>query len=94
MSLTNSLTYREFTVRLPEELVTQMEEIALQDSRDISDLFREAFRSYQAERIRRKIAETRATVAARVRAPYTEQDVEQLIDEIRSERYEERKRSA
>ena len=51
------------------------------------------FRTYRLERMQRKLSATRA-VAARTGPRYTEEDVEQLVDEIRTELYSERKCNA
>jgi metal-responsive CopG/Arc/MetJ family transcriptional regulator len=86
MSISRSRTSRVFTISFPENLAEQVEQVAKQESRNISELFREAFRTYRLERIQRKLTTTRKTVAARsLREKYTEDDVERLVDEIRSE---------
>lgn len=94
MSLSRSRTSRVFTISFPEDLASQVEELARQESRNISELFREAFRTYRLERIQRKLAATRAAVTARSRPAYTEDDVEELVDEIRAELSAGRKRKA
>ena len=94
MSLSRSRASRVFTISFPEDLATQVEEIARQESRNISELFREAFRTYRLERIQRKLATTRAAVAARTGPRYTEDDVEELVDEIRTELSSGRNREA
>ena len=55
MSLSRSRTSRVFTISFPEDLATQVEEVARQESRNISELFREAFRTYRLERMQRKL---------------------------------------
>jgi metal-responsive CopG/Arc/MetJ family transcriptional regulator len=85
MSSSRSRASRVFTISFPEDLAEQVEEVAKQESRNISELFREAFRTYRLERIHRKLAATRKAVTARNRTQYTEDDVEGLVDEIRSE---------
>lgn len=94
MSLSRSRTSRVFTISFPEDLAVQVEQVAKQESRNISELFREAFRTYRLERIQRKLAATRSAVAARNRTAYGEEDVERLVDEIRSELSAGRKRKA
>jgi metal-responsive CopG/Arc/MetJ family transcriptional regulator len=94
MSLSRSRTSRVFTISFPEDLATQVEEVARQESRNISELFREAFRTYRLERMQRKLATTRAAVAARTAPRYTEEDVEELVDEIRTKLSPGRKRKA
>jgi metal-responsive CopG/Arc/MetJ family transcriptional regulator len=85
MSLSSSRTSRVFTIGFPEDLAKQVEQVAKQESRNISELFREAFRTYRLERLQRKLSWTRAAVAERSGKDYTEDDVDQLVDEIRSE---------
>ena len=94
MSLSRSRTSRVFTISFPEDLATQVEAVARQESRNISELFREAFRTYRLERMQRKLSATRAAVAARSRPRYAEEDVEQLVDEIRTELSGGRKRKS
>ena len=94
MNVSRARTSRVFTISFPEDLATQVEEVARQESRNISELFREAFRTYRLERMQRKLSSTRAAVAARTGPRYTEEDVEQLVDEIRAELSPRRKRKA
>jgi hypothetical protein len=61
--------------------------VAEEESRNISELFREAFRTYRRDRIHRKLEQFRAEAAARSPVKYTEDDVEALVDEIRGENY-------
>lgn len=85
MSVSRSRASRVFTISFPEDLATQVEEVAKLESRNISELFREAFRTYRLERMHRQLAATRAAVASRTSSRYTEEDVEDLVDEIRTE---------
>ena len=94
MSISKSRPSRVFTISFPEDLAAQVEEVAKQESRNISELFREAFRTYRLERMQRKLAATRAAIAARNGPRYTEEDVEELVDEIRTELSSGRKRKA
>jgi metal-responsive CopG/Arc/MetJ family transcriptional regulator len=94
MSVSRSRTSRVFTISFPEDLAAQVEEVAKQESRNISELFREAFRTYRLERTQRKLSATRAAVAARSAPRYTEEDVEQLVDKIRAELSSGKKRKA
>jgi hypothetical protein len=85
---------RVFTISFPEDLAKQVVAVADEESRNISELFREAFRAYRMERNERKLVAARADAATRVSHHYTEDDVEALIDEIRNESYRSRKLSA
>ena len=84
---------RVFTISFPEELAKQVEAVAKEESRNISELFREAFRTYRMERNERKLIAARAEAAQRDPIPYTEDDVEALVDEARRE-YGRKKRTA
>ena len=56
---------RVFTISFPEELAKQVVSVAAEESRTISELFREAFRTYQMERIQRRLMATRRITAER-----------------------------
>jgi len=79
---------RAFTISFPDALAKQAEEVAQQESRNVSELFREAFRTYCLERIKRE----RAAVAARTGLPHIENDEESSVDEIGSKLSPGRKR--
>jgi metal-responsive CopG/Arc/MetJ family transcriptional regulator len=85
---------RVFTISFPEEMAKQVVAIAEEESRSISEVFREAFRAYRMERNELKLIAARADAATRVAHRYTEDDVEALVDEIRSEEFQRRKLSA
>jgi metal-responsive CopG/Arc/MetJ family transcriptional regulator len=85
---------RVFTVSFPEKLAKQVVAVAKEEDRNISELFREAFRTYRLDRIHRKLEKFRAEAAARGPSRYTEADVESLVDEIRAENYARRKMTA
>ncbi len=94
MSTSRSRKSRVFTVSFPETLAQQVESVAEEESRTISELFREAFRAYRIERSHQKLARFRAEAAARKPAKYTEEDVEALAHEIRARRSSRRKMTA
>jgi len=74
---------RVYTISLPPELAEKAEALARRDSRTMSELFREAFRSYYAEQARRALQEIGEYAASR-NPGYTEADVPRLIKEVRS----------
>jgi metal-responsive CopG/Arc/MetJ family transcriptional regulator len=82
-------TSRVFTISLPPDLAEKAEELARRDSRTMSELFREAFRSYSAELTRteraRQLMHEIGEYAASRQTPYTEADVPRLIAEVRAE---------
>lgn len=85
---------RVFTISFPEELARQVVNVAKEEDRNISELFREAFRTYRTERMHKRLDAIRAEAAARATHHYTEGDVEAIVDEIRSENYRKRKKTA
>lgn len=60
--------------------------MAKEENRNISELFREAFRSYRIERIHQRLDRIRAQAESRGPIPYSEDDVEDLVHEFRRER--------
>lgn len=94
MTAPRSRVSRVFTISFPEELAKEVIAVADEESRNISELFREAFRTYRVERIHRTLDRARAEAAARAPEQYSEDAVETFVDEIRSERYAQRKPTA
>jgi len=85
---------RVFTISFPEPLAKQVVAVAKQENRNISELFREAFRMYRIDRIHRILDSARAEAARRGPVPYTADDVETLVHEIRAERRARMKKTA
>ena len=56
MKTSRARTSRVFTISFPEELAKQVVAVAEEESRNISELFREAFRSYRIERMRNRVS--------------------------------------
>ena len=56
----------------------------------MSELFREAFRSYRAEQVRKRLEAGHKYARGRSRTLYTQDDVEGLVDEARAELATER----
>lgn len=83
-------TTRTFTVSFPPDLADQVERLAKKESRTTSELFREAFRAYRAERLRAILDESNAEARARGYNGYGPEDVERLVDEVRSEIWAEK----
>jgi metal-responsive CopG/Arc/MetJ family transcriptional regulator len=46
---TSSKKQKTFTISFPDDLARKVERLAKQESRNISELFREAFRTYAAQ---------------------------------------------
>jgi len=91
---TKTRSSRVFTISFPEKLAQQVIAVAEEENRNISELFREAFRSYRIEKVHRKLERFRAEAAARGPVKYKEEDVEALVDEIRAENFARRRKTA
>jgi metal-responsive CopG/Arc/MetJ family transcriptional regulator len=76
---------KTITVSFPIDLAAQAEQLAKTESRTMSELLREAFRTYRAEAVRKRLAAGKAYAQDRALQPYTDQDVEWLVDEARAE---------
>ena len=80
-----SRTSKVYTISLPPDLAAKAESLARRDSRTMSELFREAFRSYYSQQARQTLEEINAYAATRNPMKYTEDDVARLIREVRAE---------
>ncbi len=89
MKTTRRRSSHVFTISFPRPLAKQVLAVAKKENRNISELFREAFRSYRMERLDRILETARAEAKARGPIPYTEDDVEDLVHELRRERAEQ-----
>jgi len=75
---------RTFTVSFPTQLADQVQRMAAEESRTTSELFREAFRVYRAERLLAQLAASHAE-AQLAGSQYGPEDVDRLVHEVRSE---------
>jgi predicted transcriptional regulator len=75
---------RVFTISFPEDLAQQVEQVAREESRNISELFREAFRTYRVQRAHLTLDKLRSTAQKHDPTPYTQDDIEGFVDEVRS----------
>jgi metal-responsive CopG/Arc/MetJ family transcriptional regulator len=80
-----------YTISLPPELAQKAEALAQRDSRTMSELFREAFRTYSAQQARRMLDEVGEYAAGRNPKGHTEADVPRLIRQVRAEKPRRRK---
>lgn len=76
---------KTITVSFPVELAKQAEQLAKTESRTMSELFREAFRTYPVAAVRKRLVAGNAYAQGRAAPQYTEADVERLVDETRAE---------
>jgi predicted DNA-binding protein len=81
---------RVFTISMPPEMAASAQFLAKKENRTMSELMREAFRTYQADAISRLIDETAAYAAAHNPNGYTEEDIPRLVKEVRAEMRAER----
>ena len=75
-----------YTISLPPELAQRAEALAQRDSRTMSELFREAFRTYSAQQARTTLDELGEYAAGRNPKSYTDADVPRLIKQVRAEK--------
>ena len=88
---TTSRTRRTFTISFPLDLASQVEQLAEQESRTTSELFREAFRTYRAQQLRKVFSEFNALGGRDKHKGYTPDDVERLVHEVRAENAQARR---
>ena len=85
--MSRSRRSRVFTVSFPEDLASQIDELAQRESRNVSEVFREAFRRYRLESMHRQLGEARTAARARNHPPrHRARDIESLVDEVRGAR--------
>lgn len=89
--MASSRISKVYTISLPPELAQRAEALARRDSRTMSELFREAFRTYYAQQARAALEEIGEYAASRNPRRYTEADVPRLVKEVRAERRTGRK---
>jgi len=85
MATANARKSRVYTISLPPELALRAEALARRDCRTMSELFREAFRSYSAQQARRTLEELGEYGEGRNPKGYAESDVPRLIKQVRVE---------
>lgn len=86
MATTTVRKSKVYTISLPPELAQRAEALARRDSRSMSELFREAFRTYSAQQARRTLDELGEYAEGRNPNGYTEADVPRLIRHVRAEK--------
>lgn len=79
-----SRTSKTYTISLPPDLAAKAESLARRDSRTMSELFREAFRTYYSQQARQTLEDINRYAATRNPMKYTEDDVPRLIREVRA----------
>jgi predicted transcriptional regulator len=75
---------RVFTISMPPEMAASAEYLAKLENRSMSELFREAFRSYNERQVARFFDEMGEYAKTRNPHGYTEEDVPRLVKEVRA----------
>jgi predicted transcriptional regulator len=83
---TRTRTSRVFTISFPDALAREVEQVAKKESRNISELFREAFRAYKFQLFERQLMALRPPIDPKAKA-VTQDEIESWVDEIRRENY-------
>lgn len=81
---------RVFTISMPPEMAVSAEALAKQENRTMSELMREAFRVYHAQKIGTIFDEIGKYAATRNQEGYSEEDVVRLVHEVRTQMREEK----
>jgi metal-responsive CopG/Arc/MetJ family transcriptional regulator len=76
---------KTFTISLPPEMAEKVKEIAKEENRNLSELFREAIRVYQQEREIKEIRRIQRLLKPKLAAKgiLSEEQIEQLVYEDR-----------
>ena len=76
---------KQFTISMPPDLAEQVSATAKAESRTVSELFREAFRTYRALRIQAILDASQQAGRASRHMGSKPEDIERLIHETRQE---------
>jgi metal-responsive CopG/Arc/MetJ family transcriptional regulator len=77
--------YRKLSISLPESLAVQVEKAAEEESSTVSELMRQAFRSYRAQQVKQRLEAGHAYARERNIHNHQETDVSRLVEETREE---------
>jgi predicted transcriptional regulator len=86
MPTTRTRSSRVFTISFPDALARQVEQTARKESRNISELFREAWRAYKFQQYEQQLIALRPPVDPTEKV-VTQDQIEAWVDEIRSENF-------
>jgi predicted DNA-binding protein len=81
---------RVFTISMPPEMAAAAQALAKRENRTMSELMREAFRTYNERQVARFIDEMGAYAKTKNPKGYTEEDIPRLVAEVRAEMRAER----
>jgi metal-responsive CopG/Arc/MetJ family transcriptional regulator len=82
---TRTRSSRVFTISFPDALAREVEQVAKEESRNISEIFRESFRLYKLQAIERHVEAARRRALANP-SPGKEEEIEDYVHEVRRER--------
>jgi Arc/MetJ-type ribon-helix-helix transcriptional regulator len=72
---------------LPEDMAREISELAERERRSVSEVMREAWRTYRTEQFTRLAARTARYAEQHNPLGYTDTDVPQLVQEVRREQH-------
>jgi metal-responsive CopG/Arc/MetJ family transcriptional regulator len=81
--------YRKLSISLPESMAVQVEKAAEEESSTVSELMRQAFRSYRAQQVKQRLEAGHEYARERIHN-HQVTDVERLAEETREETDKER----
>ena len=80
---------RNISISLPEEMIQQANQLAASEQRTLSELFREAFRSYRAQQLKKRSEEAGQHALAIPQPGSKIQELSRIAKEIRAELHTE-----
>ncbi len=76
---------RNISISLPEEMIRQANQLASSEQRTLSELFREAFRSYRAQQLKKMSEEANQQGQTLPRSSLKGQELSRIAQEMRAE---------
>ena len=76
---------RNISISLPEEMIHQATQLAAREQRTLSELFREAFRVYRAQQLKRALEEAGQHPQTSHHNGVKEQELMRIVNELRAE---------
>ena len=85
-TMSNMRTAKTVSITLPPDLLVKAQELAMREHRTMSELFRAALRRYMSADTQLESLLTRTRAKGKALGVKTEDDVERLSDEYRSDK--------
>jgi Arc/MetJ-type ribon-helix-helix transcriptional regulator len=76
---------RNISISLPEDMIQQANQLATREQRTLSELFREAFRVYRAQQLKRASEEAAQNAPGLHPPGFKEQELTRIAKELRAE---------